>query len=119
MTEDAYLLSFDIRAANISSRDELIKLIHDLVESDHCNKTSIILALRSIGFQMMMAGNNKAEVECIQERFKLSVYATILSLPSTQISADYICLKLSEIVSYTHFSIEVFAGLYSNLVYYG
>jgi len=54
-----------------------------------------------------------------QQHFKLTDYARILSLPGTRISVDYISLKLSEILDFTHFALEVFAGLYSNWIYYG
>lgn len=112
-------MNLEVRAGHITSKSELINLIHDVVDCSQEVRNSTILALRSIGFQMMMSGNSKSMIECIQEQFKLSDYARVLSLPSTQIASDYICLKLCDIVSLNHFAIEVFAGLYSNLIYYG
>lgn len=112
-------MNLEVRAANVCCKDDLIDLIRDITPLSENVRSCIILALRSVGFQMMMSGNEKSIIQCIQERFKLSSYASLLALPSTQIAADYICLKLSEILSLNHFSIEVFAGLYSNLIYYG
>jgi hypothetical protein len=80
-----------------------------------------VLALRSVGYQLMMSSNNNIWIERLrnEQNYHLADYAEILALPGTRISPDYISLNLSEIVNYSHFAIEAYGGLYSYWIYYG
>jgi len=108
------------RLCFVTSREEFLALIEEIRENAKTtNPRPSIKALRSFGYQLMMSVQHPTLMEKVQKNFQLTDYAEILSLPGTRISVDYISIKLSEIQTYTHFSLELFAGLYSNWVYYG
>jgi hypothetical protein len=110
-----------IRAATICNKEELCSTAVEINALDDILPT--FYALRSIGYQLMMSQRPVDPLKTIQQNFKLTDYANILALPGTWISADYVCLNLSEIVAQspatTHFSLEVYGGLYSYWIYHG
>jgi hypothetical protein len=110
------------RVGFVCSRDELLSVLDDLKNNVEIeDKKPDVLALRSVGYQMMMSINDRACIEKVREKqnFNLCDYAQILAHPTTRISVDYISLSLDSLSDYTHFSLEAYAGLYSNWVYYG
>lgn len=106
------------RASFIASREEFVSFIKDLKE-DTTEPRPFVLALRSAGYQLMMSIQHPVLMERLLQQFHLKDYAGLLSLPGTKVSADFICFKLSEVGTHSHFHLELFAGLYSNWIYYG